>query len=274
MCNGQCLIGQVALLSSYWGWGDVCYDGRKFYCCDVQDAAKRIDCTWGNCGSSCASDENQLTWRYGDCWNGDVQPFCCKKSEDWQHCSWHGQPGSCFDDHCDTGHQVELANSYEGEGQDCGSWQSTRVFCCDPPADQSPFLPVPLDDLFPSPPPADSAKAEYKLKTDPTYGGAVTTPVADDPQQAAFGFIVLTSPDTIQVSLDKRDGSHWEVFDCFDATSEEEQTIRMLCTDDSHNSNCNKIYLGKGVPGTILEMPEGCGPGKYAVAVDLQPSQN
>jgi chitinase len=214
-----------------------------------------------------------LTWRNGDCWDGE-QPFCCKKSEDWQHCSWHGKPGSCFDDHCDTGHQVELANSYEGEGDDCGWNDRTRVFCCDPPADQAPFLPVPLDYLFPNPPPADSAKAEFKLKTDPTFGGAVTTPFANDPQDAAFGFIVLTSPDTIQVSLDKRDGSHWEVFDCFDATSEEEHTVRMLCTDDSHSSNCDKIHLGKGVPGTILEMPEGCGPGKYAVAVQLETSEN
>ena len=43
-CNGQCLVGQVALVSSLWGDGDGCWDGRKFYCCDVQQEAKRIDC--------------------------------------------------------------------------------------------------------------------------------------------------------------------------------------------------------------------------------------
>ena len=273
LCNGQCLVGQVALISGLWGDGDHCNDGRKFYCCDVQDEAKRIDCRWGDCGSSCNNDEDQLTWRYGDCWDGE-QPFCCPKSEGWTDCSWHGKPGSCFDDHCDTGHQVELANSYEGEGDDCGWNARTRVFCCDPPADQSPFLPVPLDWLFPNPPPEDTAKSEYKLKTDPTFGGAVTTPFANDPEDAAFGFIILTSPETIQVSLDKRDGSHWEVFDCFDAVSEAEHTVRMVCTDHSPNSNCDKIHLGKGVPGTILEMPEGCGPGKYAVAVQLGVSKN
>jgi chitinase len=273
-CNGQCLVGQVALVSGLWGDGDYCSDGRKFYCCDVQEEAKKIDCRWGDCGSSCDDDEDQLTWRYGDCWDGE-QPFCCKREEDWQNCAWHGEPGSCFDDHCDTGHQVELANSYEGEGEDCG-WQlsRTRVFCCDPPADQSPFLPVELDWLFPNPPPEDIAKTEYKLKTDPTFGGAVSIPFANEPESASFGFIVLTSPETIQVSLDKRDGSHWEVFDCFDAVSETEHTVRMVCSDDSPSSNCHKIYQGRGVPGTILEMPEGCGPGKYAVAVDLTPSQN
>ena len=133
---------------------------------------------------------------------------------------------------------------------------------------------MPLDYLFPHPPPEDTAKSEFKLKTDPTFGGAVTTPFANDPNDAAFGFIILTSPETIQVSLDKRDGSHWEVFDCFDATSEAEHTVRMVCTDGSPESNCDKIYLGNGVPGTILEMPEGCGPGKYAVAVQIEVSQN
>ncbi|KAK6592195.1 glycosyl hydrolase family 18 [Botrytis cinerea] len=48
----------------------------------------------------------------------------------------------------------------------------------------------------------------------------------------------------------------------------------MFCNDDSPNSNCNKIYLGHGVPGTILDMPNGCGPGPYAVAVNMVPSKN
>ena len=31
----------------------------------------------------------------------------------------------------------------------------------------------------------------------------------------------------------------------------------MFCADDSEESNCHKIGLGKGVAGTILEMPQG-----------------
>lgn len=84
----------------------------------------------------------------------------------------------------------------------------------------------------------------------------------------------MTSPETIQISLRKRDGSHWEVFGCNDAMSEEAQTIQMLYNDDSPESNCHKIHLGHGVPGTILEMPKGCGPGTYAVAVDMKPAAN
>lgn len=47
---------------------------------------------------------------------------------------------------------------------------------------------------------------------------------------------------------------------------EEEQTIQMICTDVSDYSNCHKISLGHGVPGTILEMLKDCGPSKDAVA--------
>ena len=43
----------------------------------------------------------------------------------------------------------------------------------------------------------------------------------------------------------------------------------MFCSDDSEASNCRKIGLGHGVPGTILEMPEGCGAGRYAVAKSM-----
>ena len=48
----------------------------------------------------------------------------------------------------------------------------------------------------------------------------------------------------------------------------------MVCTDTSPSSNCYKIHLGHGVPGTILEMPAGCGPGKYAVAKNFSLSAN
>jgi chitinase len=62
---------------------------------------------------------------------------------------------------------------------------------------------------------------------------------------------------------------------CFDSKSEEEQRIRNVCTDeDSPNSRCNNIHLGYGVPGTILEMPGGCGPGRYAVAKSMRQSRN
>lgn len=157
-----------------------------------------------------------------------------------------------------AGRQVSLATSYDGEGEDCG-WrlERQRSFCCDPPDGESPFLPVPLEYLFPNPPENDGADTDFELKVDPTFGGSLDVPFNEDPHNAEFGFVIMTSPEELQISLDKRDGSHWEVFDCFDGVSEEEQTIRITCSDHSDNSNCDKIHLGHGVPGTILEMPKG-----------------
>lgn len=148
------------------------------------------------------------------------------------------------------------------------------VFCCEAPGGQQPFLPVPLEYLFKDPPTGDDVDAKFKLNVDDTWGGSTVLGDDETPDDASFGFFVMASPQEIQQSLRKRDGSHWEVFDCNDAVSEEAQTVRMFCNDDSDQSNCGKIYLGHGVPGTILEMPNGCGPGTYAVAVDLVRSRN
>lgn len=272
LCNGQCHPGEVALESNSWGSGDHCDDGLKFYCCP---ATREVpDCRWTDCGDTCdSSTENKLTWAEENCWFGDTQEFCCSKEQEWDNCAWYGKGGSCFDDHCPTGHSVSLTTSYEGEGTDCG-WrlERQRSFCCDPAAGESAFLPVPLADLFPSPPTGDDVASDYKLKVDPTYGGSAPLSFADDPNDAEFGFVVLASPEPLQVSLDKRDGSHWDVFDCFEAKSEEAQTVRMMCTDSSASSNCAKIHLGHGAVGTIVEMPKGCGPGRYAVVKDMAES--
>lgn len=136
-------------------------------------------------------------------------------------------------------------------------------------------LPVPLDHLFPENPTTD--KVDFNLATDKTWendpsnGNLVDAP----PNDSVFGFYVITSPPTIQVSLDKRDNSPWELFNCYD-DGVRAHTVQMICTDDSEDSEsgCGQIHLGKGAPGTILEMPEGCGPGRYAVAVGMDKAKN
>ena len=272
LCNGRCHPGEVALESNPWGDGHHCNNGLKFYCCA---AAQEVpDCRWTGCGGNCDTNENKLTWAEEKCFNG-IQSFCCSKSQDWQNCQWHGKGGSCFDDHCPTGHSVSLTTNYEGQNVDCGvHHERKRSFCCDPPDGKSPFLPVPLDYLFPNPPTGDDVTTDFTLKVDPTYGGSARVEFGDEPEDSEFGFIVLASPQELQVSLDKRDGSHWELFDCFDDKIEGAQTVRMMCTDFSETSNCDKIHLGYGAIGTIVEMPKGCGPGKYAVVKDMSASLN
>ncbi|RFN52992.1 glycoside hydrolase family 18 protein [Fusarium flagelliforme] len=275
-CNGRCHDGEVAVQSSKFGSGitaGYCQDGHKFLCCEAE--AKVPDCRWTECDEECKSSENELTWKYNSCGKNKWKRFCCNKEEEWKNCKWHGEKGSCYDNHCDTGWQVSLTNSYDGEGDTCGSWLlRERTFCCDPPKGESPFLPVPLEYLFENPPDKESADTDWTLKVDNTYGGSIDMGFREDPKNSAFGFVVMTSPEELQTSLDKRDGSHWDVFDCLDSTTVGEHRVRMVCTDRSDNSNCDKIHLGHGAPGTILEMPDGCGPGRYAVAKSLVPSSN
>ena len=127
---------------------------------------------------------------------------------------------------------------------------------------------MPLADLFPDPPSGDP-NTDYTLKTDDTWGTGVKQGADDEPNDAAFAFVLLTSPEELQISVDKRDGSSWELFNCNDAAGEEERVVQMFCTDISENGDCDKIHLGHGVPGTILEMPEGCSSFRYVVAKSL-----
>ncbi|KAI0865410.1 hypothetical protein F4860DRAFT_307737 [Xylaria cubensis] len=274
-CNGHCQPDEVPMMQNKWGdSGKKCKDGNKVYCCKP---SKETGCRTTGCGGSCNSNEVSMAgYFYDDCLL-DPKQLCCEKPLNFKEdsCYWQGKGGSCYNNNCKFGTEVQLAESYDGGGDDCG-WQFSRqrVFCCEPVDGNSLFLPVPLDYLFKNPPTGDEVGVKFKLDVDDTYGGRVTQGTQDDPNDASFGFVVLASPEAIQVSVDKRDGSHWDVFGCNDAVTEGEHTVQMVCTDDSEMSNCYKIGLGRGVPGTILEMPEGCGPGRYAVAKDMKPSEN
>jgi chitinase len=81
----------------------------------------------------------------------------------------------------------------------------------------------------------------------------------------------MSGPENEFTSARKRDGSHWEFFDCDNAVGEQRQTIKAVCTDTTEKSNCDIIFKG-GVEATVVEMPEDCGPGKYAVAWKMEPS--
>ncbi|KAJ6035403.1 uncharacterized protein N7446_010164 [Penicillium canescens] len=53
--------------------------------------------------------------------------------------------------------------------------------------------------------------------------------------------------------------------DCPDTDSEEEHTIRMVCTESSEDSKCDHIHRGQGAPSTILQMPNRCGLSRRSV---------
>ncbi|OHF04585.1 hypothetical protein CORC01_00056 [Colletotrichum orchidophilum] len=301
-CNGYCKDDEVMTHMSKYGGGHDCWDGQMAHCCESSLGEKNI-CKWRGVGEKCHSGELPLTFS-GTVLDilddvakiilrvvGRAHPlaaltglvllevldeldidtrklYCCpeKEVEKWKNCAWYGKPGNCFDGHCPDMKTVQITDSYFGGSDNCGRHLTrVRTFCCE--SDGEPlFLPVDLKNLFEHPPEGGS-DTDFTLKTDKTSDGG-----DDDPNDAAFQFVVLVSPEALQVSLDKRDGSHWDVFDCNDSVSEGEHTVRMVCNDHTPDSNCHKIGLGHGVPGTILQMPKGCGPGKYAVAKSMTPA--
>jgi chitinase len=299
-CNGHCEDEEVLLQLNRWGDGGYCEDGNKAYCCRTSDHNNK--CYWTDLGGDCRDGDSVFTFAgtfaetvsefldslpptiIGEALESAMDEldksltsrYCCPPAESkrWVNCAWHGEPGSCFDNHCDAGHQVQLTSSHYGQGENCFPHvERTRVFCCDIAGGESPFSPVPLEYLFPAPPKGDHVDVDTTLKVDNTWGSGRSQTGDDEPNDATFGFVVLASPEELQVSLDKRDGSDWEVFNCNDAFSEEEQTVQIYC-GNADTSKCDKIHLGQGVPGTILEMPAGCGPSRYAVAKSMIPSES
>ncbi|KAL4962433.1 glycosyl hydrolases family 18-domain-containing protein [Aspergillus stella-maris] len=299
-CDGQCEGGEVALASATHGGNGDCWDGRQQYCCPIPEVAAGggINCGWKD---KCSDDQELMTFAgtflstVSDVLDftglvgqalGDVlddinmenyKPYCCSKEEikNWKNCYWAGRGGrgahSCDDAHCATGHEVELTKSPYGEGEDCWLTGIQRTFCCEPESGESLFLPVPLDYLFENAP--DSDDPDFNLQVDDTWGtGETLGDAEEEPDDAAFGFVVITAPDEVHVSLDKRDGSPWELMGCLETNSEQAQTIRMICTDTRNDNNCDHIHRGYGVPGTILQMPERCGAGRYAVAKSFEES--
>ena len=306
LCNGHCHDDEVMMEMNKWGDGKGCSDGNKAYCCK-SPLAEENTCYWTGVGGSCKGDDLPLTFSgtvltiledvakvilrvIGRAYplaalTGEAlllvldeldldtdKYYCCPKDDipKWKNCAWFGKPGNCFDGHCPDMTYAQLTDSYFGGGETCGGQLSrVRTFCCEAAEDPL-FLPVPLENLFEHPPEGESVDTDFSLETDKDSDKQQT------PNEAAFQFVVLASPEELQVSLDKRDGSHWDIFSgCDSATGEDGPfTVQMVCTDFSEGSNCHKISLGHGVPGTILQMPAGCGPGKYAVAKDMAPTSD
>jgi chitinase len=242
---------------------NVCPEGQKFV-----TSARR------NC------DEGKNLW----------QPLCCDKQVDASSCHWVGDGGAPhFCDNansCKSG-EVNLGQEYQGGGEDC-EYEAAgtsvgpgfiihveRAYCCNANALGITVnnLPVPLNYLFPKPGPSTD-KQKWKVDIDNTMGGQEAPSTDNNPDLNSFGWHIMSGPSDEITSLNKRDGSHWEVYECDEILHEGRQEAKMVCTDDSEASNCGIIGTGRGVAETVIEMPSGCGPGKYAMAVSLEPSSS
>lgn len=110
--------------------------------------------------------------------------------------------------------------SRKGNGTDCnfaywipgygrgGENFVSRAWCC-PSGEQSQFdqvSPVPLEWLFVDNV-SEDAEVDIEMKVQ------AEADENQDPNENGFGWVIMAGPEEYLTSLDKRDGSHWELFD-------------------------------------------------------------
>jgi chitinase len=311
VCNGACESGELVVAQDSWavidGQPAHCFTGKADYCCKAVESGAGV-CGWVNTcvnidkngqpvqSNVCPTGRKFVTYaRAGppgwcDAGKNTWLPFCCDEQVNTQSCHWVGSGGGphfCDDAKSCKGGEINLGSEPEGGGEDC-EFQSAgssigsgfpvlveRSLCCS--ANDLSFttntLPVPLNYLFPKPGPS-SDKQKWNIELDSTMGGQEAPNPSSDENDNSFGWHIMSGPSDEITSLVKRDGSHWEVYGCDTEKHEGRQTAKMVCTDESEDSNCNVIRSGRGVAETVVEMPSRCGPGKYAMAVSLEPSES
>ncbi|MCJ1405653.1 hypothetical protein MMC11_008882 [Xylographa trunciseda] len=168
-----------------------------------------------------------------------------------------------------TGLDKILTDAYGDSSSSC-NWGRTKVCCCNAPANEPYFLPVDLGDIFPTlPPVADNVK--FDLQTDIKGSNP-----GSDPNKGAFGWVIIDGPASVVTSSKvKRDGSpsNLRFINCEDVKGSERQQVKFICLDNGPESDCDDMMAG-GIAGTIIEMPDNCGLGKYAVAHEVADAKN
>lgn len=269
------------------------FGGRKSWCCPStygQDAVAKCSFDWSGTCSDPDKPQELTKVLFADAAGGGSgpgvikrsnEPLCCPAEPKFKNCKWHGADGSCDGNRCPAGQVMVThtsgAHDGPGEGGSGCSLNRWQVFCCDPLADGSTFLPVPLENLFPDASTfEDSWVPSFDEAIDQTSGQMPHhDPVTTDPNEESFAWVVIVGPEEDVQSFDKRDGSHLELYDC-PATDEDDysvQSLKAVCTSDGPESNCEDITKG-GVKGTVIRLPEGCGTSRYVRAVSFRETTN
>ncbi|KAI0398768.1 chitotriosidase-1 [Xylaria palmicola] len=270
-CHGQCHEGEVTLAHSSHGSKSCAKPGQQAFCCVSNTwASYASKCGWmGGC-NDCPSDRPySVSRRKTGFFSRCEQNFCC--GYPFENCHWVGQ-GTCDDNEC-SATDVEIGlDTYGGpDGEDAYSCAGQlfnhrkKVLCCNSPKDLNPFLPVPLEDLFPTLPPTGYLPAfdQQSLNYDSSASGG------SNPN--AFFFVVIDGPPSAVNTLNRRDGSHVEFITGGTHDGQELQVAHFVCMDDTAESNCDDMYEG-GVEGTVLRMPDDMGFAQWAVAHSVRAS--
>lgn len=159
---------------------------------------------------------------------------------------------------------VEVGLDPTGDtGSSCGGGLNGRQkpLCCNTPSNLNPFLPVSLDKLFPTLPPAADIPG-FDLQQ---IAAGAPSLVGQDRNLGPFGLVVIDGPAGTVTNVAKRDGSHVEFVTRGEHLRPGSQTAQFVCMEIGEDSNCDDMFLD-GLPGTILRMPDDQGFAKYAVA--------
>ncbi|OQO13612.1 hypothetical protein B0A48_01841 [Cryoendolithus antarcticus] len=172
----------------------------------------------------------------------------------FEGCHWVGK-GTCDDNECSAS-DVQVGLDPEGDtGNYCAGGFSSRQkpLCCNTPDNLNPFLPVPLENLFPTLPPTTDIPAFDKQTLSQT-----PSLVGENPNPNAFFFVVIDGPPGSVKNLNKRDGSHLEFLSPAVHQGQAAQTTHFICMIDSDESNCDDLHF-EGVEGSIIRMPDDLG---------------
>jgi hypothetical protein len=268
-CHGQCHEGEVTLTHSPHGDQSCARPGQQAFCCVSSTWSPYVDrCGWAKGCDDCPSDaQHSVNTRsirkglFGAC----KQNFCCPYN--FQNCHWIGK-GTCDDNEC-SATDVQIALDPSGDtGSLCAGGFSSRQkpLCCNTPGDLNPFLPVPLENLFPTLPPSDDIPAfEHQSLS---YAPGL---IGDNPKVEAFFFIIIDGPPGTVANLNKRDGSHLEFITKGVHHGQASQTAHFVCMNDSSESNCEDMHAD-GLEGTAIRLPEDMGFAQWAVAHSVKES--
>lgn len=272
------------------GSAEVCNwsGGPAYYCCESEVVGEQL-CSWSPLcfefgddnqpkENPCGEDDTFTTYRKGGCeggardnyWNA----FCCNDGVSDPKCRWDANEDDSCLSACGN-NEIDMDTHYLGGGEQCNYWdplgffnddyngEEDRRLCCDKDALHIKIrtLPVPLENLWEKEKLGpDTDKQTWTLTVDDEQN-FWEPDFSQDPDDHAFGWHIFSGPEDKVTTLDKRDGSDWQVFDCDDTMHEGTQSAKMICTRESEGSNCNVIWKGQ-VERTIIEMPRGCGPAK------------
>lgn len=275
-CYGQCKPGEVLMATDNFaggGSGGWCRVGKYAYCCEATNGAAAIaKCSkkTGDCSGDTPQSLTSLA--NNDAFSNEGAHLCCPESPTFDNCGWHGASTTCNNNRCPTG-QVEIYRDTQGnKGAACVLGRQ-KVFCCDPPYSGSAFIPVPLEDLFPnggSLPSTDEPVYFEAFDNDKNERPTYTSDATDDPNKEPFAWTIMVGAEEDVQSLRRRDGSHLEAFECPnpDPSDYSTQTVKLVCMEEGEN-NCEHVLAG-GAHGTVVRLPENCGPDEWVRVVSFE----